>query len=48
MRRIGTGEMAQYIRVSAAKIDIVSSVPGTHIMEGEHQLQQLTSNFPNS
>lgn len=40
---MGAGKMAQYTRALAAKSDDLSSIPGTHVVEGENQIPQICS-----
>lgn len=37
--------MAQYARVLAAEPDNLSSIPGTHVMEGEYQLLKVVQHI---
>lgn len=39
---LGTGEMAQLIKVLAAKANGLSSIPGTQVVEEEKKLPQLS------
>lgn len=32
----GSGKMAQWVKILAAKPDNLSSIPGTHVVEGEN------------
>ena len=36
--RTGTAEMAQWVKMLAIKPEILSLMPGTHLVEGENQL----------
>lgn len=39
-KNLGTSKMAEREKVLVAKCDDLSSIPGTHVMEGENQLLQ--------
>lgn len=39
------GEIAQWIKVPAAKSDHLSSTPGTHVVEGKNNSQKLLSDL---
>jgi len=43
IRRLGDGEMAQWVKVLVDETDNLNSVPGTHMVEGDN----LTSNYHN-
>lgn len=38
---MGTVEMAHLVKVFAVKLDDLSSIPGTHIIEGKNQLHKI-------
>lgn len=41
----GEGEMTQWVKALAAKLDMLNHSPGTLKMEGESQLYKLSSDF---